>query len=46
MLIDIGHKDTVLTLLQAGARVSTVNCMGKNVIQMGSFVGEFNILLG
>ena len=35
-----GHKDTVLTLLQAGARRSTVNNMGKNVIQLGSFVGE------
>ena len=36
----LGHKDTVLTLLQAGARRSTVNNMGKNVIQLGSFVGE------
>ena len=35
-----GHKDTVLMLLQAGARRSTVNNMGKNVIQLGSFVGE------
>lgn len=36
----LGHKDTVLTLLQAGARSSTVNNMGKNVMQLGSFVGE------
>ena len=35
-----GHKDTVLILLQAGARRSTVNNMGKNVVQLGSFVGE------
>lgn len=34
-----GHKDTVLLLLQAGARRSTVNNMGKNVMQLGSFVG-------
>lgn len=35
-----GHKDTVLMLLQAGAKRSTVNNMGKNVLQLGSFVGE------
>ena len=35
-----GHKDTVLMLLRAGARRATVNNMGKNVIQLGSFVGE------
>ena len=39
----LGHKDTVLTLLQAGARRSTVNNMGKNVIQLGSFVGELYV---
>ena len=37
-----GHKDTVLLLLHAGARRSTVNNMGKNVMQLGSFVGVFS----
>ena len=41
IIVRIGHKDTVLLLLQAGARRSTVNNMGKTVMQLGSFVGEY-----